>query len=369
MKSLQEIWDKIGTLENQLTQTQLQLGETRAENRLLVGLMSTSTVDLAWQITTVDAAGDVGFSSSLAFGPDGQPAISYHETFDYEDEDIHSLKFARFSGSAWAATTLHSDIGQWVGNTSLAFGPNGQPAISYFFFFGNGIFLTGPSSGSEYGSKEYSSLAFGPGGQPAFSFLDSSRRLNLSRFDGNAWASTMVDTSATVDGEHALAFGPDGHPGIAYIGDGDLKFARFNGSNWTSSVVDSAGTAYSSLAFGPNGQPAISYYDGTNGDLKFARFDGTMWIVSTVDSAGNVGSYSSLAFGPDGQPAIAYIGGGDLKFARFNGSNWTSSVVDPAGTADSSLAFGPDGQPAISYYDGTTGDLKFARKGIFKAAP
>ena len=30
-----------------------------------------------WNVTTVDSEGEVGYDTSLAFGPDGQPAISY----------------------------------------------------------------------------------------------------------------------------------------------------------------------------------------------------------------------------------------------------------------------------------------------------
>lgn len=33
------------------------------------------------------------------------------------------------------------------------------------------------------------------------------------------------------------------------------------------------------------------------------------------------------------------------------------------------LTLTPNGQPAINFYDATNGDLKFARKGIFKPAP
>ena len=97
------------------------------------------------------------------------------------------------------------------------------------------------------------------------------------------------------------------------------------------------------------------------------------WILSTVDSAGSVGQYNSLAFGPDGQPAISYYNGstGDLKYARFNATTWDLTTPDSTGNVGqyTSLVFGPDGQPAISYYDVTNGDLKFARQGVFKAAP
>ena len=72
----------------------------------------------------MDSTDNVGQFTSLAFGPDGQPAISYY------DVTIRDLKFARFNGSTWTLTALDStgNVGQY---TTLAFGPDGQPAISY----------------------------------------------------------------------------------------------------------------------------------------------------------------------------------------------------------------------------------------------
>ena len=67
----------------------------------------------------------VGSDTSLAFGPDGQPAISYY------DDSNSDLKFARFNGNSWSRTTVDS-AGNVGIHTSLAFGPDGQPAISYY---------------------------------------------------------------------------------------------------------------------------------------------------------------------------------------------------------------------------------------------
>ena len=46
----------------------------------------------AWVGTVVEAAGNVGYDASLAFGPDGQPAIAYT---DYTTSGPAILKFAR----------------------------------------------------------------------------------------------------------------------------------------------------------------------------------------------------------------------------------------------------------------------------------
>ncbi len=110
------------TLQTQVTTLQTQLSQVRSENQLLFAAASPS---LPFIVSSVDSAGYVGTYTSLAFGPDGQPAISYSGGTNVD------LKFARFNGSIW--TTSFVDSAGAVGNqTSLAFGPDGRAAISYF---------------------------------------------------------------------------------------------------------------------------------------------------------------------------------------------------------------------------------------------
>jgi hypothetical protein len=55
----------------------------------------------------------------------------------------------------------------------------------------------------------------------------------------------------------------------------------------------------------------------------------------------------------------------DLKYARKSGGAWTTETADGSANFvgyDSSIALDAQGNPHVSHYDGTTGDLKYARK-------
>ena len=185
MKSLQEIWNELQSVKSTVTSQAAEIAALKSlQQRSSATVLHYATGgSLPWSLTTVDSAGDVGMSTSLAFGPDGQPAISY-----YDNSNLH-LKFARFNGNSWSVTTV--DSVDYVGYaTSLAFGPDGQPAISYYD--------------------------------------DSNSDLKFARYNGNSWSLTTVDSAGDVGMQTSLAFGPDGQPAISYYDEsnGDLKIAR-----------------------------------------------------------------------------------------------------------------------------------------------
>ena len=76
MKSLQEIWEKVGVLETTVTEQRAQITEIKQQNILL---LESHGVSFPFQLTIADSAGNVGEHTALAFTPGGQPAISYHD--------------------------------------------------------------------------------------------------------------------------------------------------------------------------------------------------------------------------------------------------------------------------------------------------
>ena len=282
------------------------------------GLLLTRYDGSTWSSVTVDSPPYGVWGAHFAIGPDGRPAIAYGAGTEIVNDPewgnapVGPLRCAQLEGASWNVTTVAA---QSSANHALAIGPDGHPAIAY-----------------DHGD------------------------VHLARFNGTSWSSSLVDTAAF---QPSLAFAPNGWPAIAYSKvvmedvypdhHHELRFTRFNGTTWNIVSVDAPGIGgvLPSLAFGPDGHPAIAYLEVVNETqyrLRYAHFDGTRWSVVTIGPA-NDGPAPSLAFGPDGNPAIAHYS----TFAQFDGSTWRVVTFDAAGARSSRLAFGPDGQPAIAY--------------------
>lgn len=369
MKSLQDIWDRLGDLQDRVDIVQANQSSTEA---LVLDLAraSGSTVSYVWRTQTVDSDGLVGFSPTLAFPAPGRPAVGY------ADYTTLSLKHAAFDGSGWAITVVEPER---PGFLSQAVSPAGSPAISYTL--NSGVHYAEPGSagwtvdtvaGFTNTEMQGTSLAFSPQGEPAIAyFLAVPEHLVFATRSGGTWNSGTVTTGIGPPRENtcSLGFTPDGLPMIAYTKDAvtspdsEVLLAAFDGSAWSFTTIEATampGSTRVSLAISPSGHPAVAYTDD-DGSLQLAEFDGSTWSASTAAAHG---AYGSLAFSPAGRPAIAYVIDTtyDLAYTERFGSTWTTTIVDDVGQTglDPSLAFSPSGRPAIAYTDFSNTALKYA---------
>lgn len=334
---------------------------------ILWGLWLTQAHALTWRTFTLDSEGDVGRHTSLAFGPDGVPYISYSVGHGGE------LRLANWTEAGPSVTT----VGGGGRYSSLAFGADGRPAIAHY---GGGAYYTEQTEGgwvyTRVGSGgEWTSLAFDPFGWPAISYYD--RVTGGNPWDGDlrfalrtetGWQIETPDSVGNVGGHTSLTFDPIGNPAISYsdLSNGTLKYAyRDPVTGWQTSTVDFVGFigSFSSLAFDPIGWPTIAYTDYAHSLVKYALWTGSAWSIEAVDAP--CGEFPSLIFDASGTPSIAYNvcqqGRFILKYATRTEDSWTTEIVDSGNTGWwISLDLDPSGFPAISYWDAWNLDLKYA---------
>ena len=327
-----------------------------------------------WVTQVVDRGADVGKHTSIALDAQGVPHISYI------DDTNHRLKYATLSGTAWISQT----VAEAWGDTSLAFGGDGRPRISYrasleFAQWDESQWVTQTvASGWQHGW--YNSLALEPTSPytPHISYFDDTDDdLRYIYWNGSQWVSQTVDSAGNVGYHTSLALDSNRRPHISYYYDNwsddtkdELRYAWWNGSQWITQTVDNAGRGLSSgrestaLALDGNDRPHIAYYDYRNKDLRYARWDGSQWITQTVDSNGDVGGYASMALDSKDHPHISYYDATnkDLKYAYWDSSRWISETVDSTGDVGmyTSITLDDAGNIYISYYDWINSDLKYA---------
>lgn len=185
-------------------------------------------------ITTVDSAGWVGTYSSIAISPHGRPVVSYFADISKDLKVLHCGNAACTSGNTITVVDGAGDVG--LEGTSIAFGADGLPVVSYHdatnnhlkvLHCGNPACTSGNVSTAVDTSAfvgEYSSITIGSDGLPVVSYYDSTngdlRVLHCANAacNGNNTAIT-VDTPGNVGWFTSITIGTDGYPLISYFDD------------------------------------------------------------------------------------------------------------------------------------------------------
>lgn len=243
------------------------------------GLKYTGWDGTRWITYTVDSGAMRGAYSSLDFNG-WLPAIAH---YDGNDGD---LRFARWNGASWELSIITStfDSGSYC---SFKYNSQGHPCVSFCRRNGavvNLMYATQPIAGmgwnvspvdDESGTGIGTSLAFTPEGNPAISYCcETNGTLKYAAHNGATWDIQTVDRTKDAVGNWTnLAFTPQGRPAIVYVGvDSKIRYAEYSGTAWQFKTVDWANNVYGpSFGFTPSGRPAVAYTEGFRTTLNYAE--------------------------------------------------------------------------------------------------
>jgi len=308
-------------------------------------------------ISTPDNGASIGGFTSITFGIDGLPLVSY---YDRVTEELKVLKCGNAACSSGNTITPFDSTGLRPGQkTSITIGTDGLPVISYFdttnlnlkvakcgdasCTAAGGFTITPVDTDGQNGS--HSSITIGTDGLPIISYASFNTELRVAKCGNVACTAaggftiTVVDPSAAVIGGTTITLGEDGLPIISYSHFGftsnELKVLKCGNAACSSgniiTILDSGpiNTAvgnWSSISIPPDGLPVISYFSGSiSKSLNVVKCGNTACstgnTITTVDTGNFIGRHTSITIGIDGLPIISYGGESEnLKVAKCGNS-------------------------------------------------
>lgn len=333
-----------------------------------------------WDVTTIDAAGDVGREVSLALGLDGYPRVSYQALTAAGQE----LRVARFDGTSWLVELL--DDGPLAAtHTAITRGPDGTIMVAATSLEGLVVWTSTTTGWTRElvtpGARGRLDLTFDPLGA-AHLCIHNESLANLehwSKVEG-AWEVLQIEGSVAPQarqGDHcSITSASDGTLWVSYEDQQFLRlaFAYNAGAGWVKGVADAptgetAGT-YTAIAIDSTDSPGISYRAGSINfrEIRLARYGDPTWSITTVDPlAGTIANYTTLAFD---HADFAHVGsfdssrGGVMEYAFELVGGWVYEDIEVAGTGTgghSAMELDATDSAHIAFYNSVTQSLRYAR--------
>lgn len=236
------------------------------------------------------------------------------------------------------------------------------------------VFAPGQGSESVGLPTQPTSLALGPDGRPAFTFYRNDvlidRELQFAQFTGCTWHTESIEKRGI---DSSLAFDANGHPHVSYGRTGALHYARKTGETWEIQTVEEqlpkGDTGHrGSLALDSRGRPHISFLlkflpgNVFTYDLHYAVGTGdNTWSIETPDAEGTTGWDTSIALNQNDEPSVTYHSDAtsSLWYAEKRGGIWTTASIAADGKP-SSLRLDASGRPRVAFNGLPTSAVNFA---------
>ncbi len=341
---------------------------------------ATSQIADGWTITRVGT----GIKPALALDASGQPAIAWL----VEELDEGFVSYAA-AAEGWSEDRLVE--GYFYGPIGLAFDPDGNPHIAYHDHQAttfepdlgdlshavrqDGTWALEPATDDGHDGWD-STIAIGPDGTVRAAGIDPQQ---FDRTDGveyyelgpGGWEVTAIG-SGPIEYEWnvSLAVSDAGVVGLSYFDNNsaDLIYAQLADGSWDLEVVDSDGDVgrFSSLAFDADSNPHLSYYD-VDGTVRYAAKAGEAWSIEEVGRLDDVeiafaGARRITAIDIDssGSPQVVFGDRSVVRHATRTAAGWETTDVfsasdQPLGQLVS-FALGSDDTPHVATYEGTAAD-------------
>lgn len=366
-----------GSTQSHFEPTAITFGDATTMNEPLhtqVELSKSIASASDWSITTVDAEGDVGVNTALAFDSNSSAHIIYQDVMESD------LKYATNATGVWVTEVIATERN--VGSFSdVVLDTTDQPRVCFYV---SGLSLNYATRGTDGHWKietvddagdvgGYCSIGLDSTGQVHMSYYDwSEKDLKYAHGRPGAWLTETLATAGDIGTETSLQIDGADHVHIAYYEPEHFNehYITNRSGTWEDTSIEplpgeTSGTTR--LALTSSGEPRLIY--NWQGDLHYAEPGQVEWDIATISV--NSLQHPSFTLDPAGQPYITLAdydyetSTSFLKFIRLTEGDWEETMISSSATNQlglyADIAIAPNGTIGASYYDRTAGDLFYAQ--------